>query len=563
MTNMTPLDAGPLWQNTYRKGLRADFSPTPSTLIDEFRAAVAAYGETIYLEFAGRSWSYARFGTLVENAAAGLRALGIGEGWHVALHMPNVPQYAIALFAVLRVGGVVVNLSPLDAEREIAHKLAIGEARAVISFSGLHEKIPRRPDLLLVIAGMDDLGHAPDGAPPPPDEDAGVHHFGRLLAAAPAVEEPTVEAWPTASPGDLAVLQFTGGTTGVPKAAMLTHANLTAAMAIYCAWFEAEEDEPAQHRVLTVLPLFHIYALSCILLPAMRSGQTLILKARWDTDDILDTIASSRPTAFYGVPTMFTALLASQRASDTDLSSLRICSSGGASLAPELLRAFRSRTGLNLNDGWGMTETCSAGTATPRRKPKLGSAGVPLPGIDVRIRDLENLRREVPRGEKGEICVRGPNIISGYYRNDDANADGFVDGYFRTGDIGYFDEDGYLFIVDRRKDMIISSGYNVFPRIIEEAVLEHPAVLEAIVIGVPDTYRGEMAKAFVVLRQGMPAFRLEELRAFLSDRLGRHELPGALEFRDQLLKTVIGKLARKPLVDEERAKAAASANPKP
>ena len=555
MNRMAPPEAGPLWQNAYRKGLRADFSPVPSTLLDELRAAVANHGENTYLEFAGRCWSYARFGTLVENAAAGLRALGIGQGWHVALHMPNVPQYAIALFAVLRVGGVVVNMSPLDAEREIVHKLGIGEARAVISFTGLHEKIPRRADLLIIIAGLDDFEFGGlDGRPPPPDP--GTYRFGHLLGAAPALE-----AWPNTSPGDLAVLQFTGGTTGVPKAAMLTHANLTAAMAIYCAWVEAEEEEPTRHRVLTVLPLFHIYALACILLPAMRSGQTLILKARWDTDDILDTIASSRPTAFYGVPTMFTALLASQRASDTDLSSLRICSSGGASLAPELQRAFRSRTGLSLVDGWGMTETCSAGTATPRRKPKAGAAGVPLPGIDVRIRDLEDLRRELPRGEKGEICVRGPNIISGYYQNPEANADGFVDDYFRTGDIGYFDEDGYLFIVDRRKDMIISSGYNVFPRIIEEAVLEHPAVLEAIVIGVPDPYRGEMAKAFVVLRHGMPAFTLEALRSFLSDRLGRHELPGALEFREQLVKTIVGKLARKPLVDEERAKAAASADP--
>ena len=544
MTDATHLDS-PLWQSSYRSGLRADFAPAPATIPGEFRASVEAHSENACLEYGGRSWTYAALGALVENAAANLRGLGIGPGSHVALHLPNVPHYVVAFFAIIRAGGVVVNMSPLDAEREITHKLAIGQARAVISFAGLHDKVPQRADLLLIVAAPSDFDEGTPG-----QADSGPLSFAQLLRPAPAIAAVPI------TPDDLAVLQFTGGTTGVPKAAMLTNANLTAASAIYRAWIDAEEDEPVRHRVLLVLPLFHIYALSCILLPATRSGHTLILKARWDTDDILDTIASSRPTVFYGVPTMYTALLASPRCGDADLSSLRICSSGGASLAAELLRGFSSRTGLNLVDGWGMTETCSAGTATPRRRAKAGSAGVPLPGIDMRIRDLETLRRDMPRGEKGEICLRGPNIIGSYYQNEAANAAGFVDGYFCTGDIGYFDEDGYLFIVDRRKDMIISSGYNVFPRIVEEAVLEHPAVQEAVVIGVPDTYRGEMAKVFAVLRQGKAAFTLEELRAFLSDRLGRHELPGALEFRAQLPKTAVGKLDRKPLLEEERAKAA-------
>ena len=538
----------PPWQGSYRPGLRWDFQPAPSTLNDELGAAVRAHADRVFLEHAGRILSYATFDALVERAAAGLRSLGVGRGSHVALHLPNTPHYPIAFFAVLRAGGVVVNLSPLDAERELAHKLAVAEARMVISFAGLHEKLPRHADLHIVVAQPDDHDHA---SPPAP---AGTTGFASLLMATS-----TDHSWPVPAAGDLAVLQFTGGTTGVPKAAMLTHANLTAAMAIYHAWVEAEEEPGAapEHRILTVLPLFHIYALACILLPTMRGGGTLILKARWDTDDILDTIVDARPTVFYGVPTMFTALLASPRSSDIDFSSLRICSSGGAPLPVELQQGFVRRTGLNLVEGWGMTETCSAGTATPRRRPKPGSAGVPLPGIDLRIRDLADPTREMARGEKGEICLRGANVTSGYYRNEAANAEGFTGGFLRTGDIGYLDEDGYVFLVDRRKDMIISSGYNVYPRMIEEAVLAHPAVLEVTVIGVPDAYRGESAKAFVVLHDGAPAFTLDELRVFLADRLGRHELPCALEFRDHLPRTAVGKLAKKPLVDEERAKEAA------
>lgn len=539
----------PIWQSSYPPGLHWAHQPVASTLDEQFRRAVDTHGDHVFLEFTGGTFTFAQLGDLVERAASGLRALGVGPGSHVAIHLPNVPQYVITLFAVARTGAVAVNLSPLDAEREIAHKLAIGEATVVVSFAGLHQKLPARDDLLVVLAGPSDFAPATDvaaGTAPIP--------FARLLApSAPAT-------WPAVRPAALAVLQFTGGTTGVPKAAMLTHANLTAAMSIYDTWIGGREDPgDSGHRILTVLPLFHIYALTAVMLPALRRGETLILKARWDTDDILDTIANARPTAFYGVPTMYTALLASPRAATTDFSSLRVCSSGGAPLPRELQQGFTRRSGVDLVEGWGMTETCSAGTSTPRDKLKPGSAGVPLPGIALEIRDLNDPTREMPLGEKGEVCVRGPNITCGYYKNEQANDTAFVDGFLRTGDIGYLDEEGYVFFVDRAKDLIISSGYNVYPRLIEEAVMEHPSVLEVTVIGVPDTYRGEMAKAFVVRRAGAAEFTLDELRRFLDDKLGRHELPGALEFRTQLPRSPVGKLVRKPLVDEERARVAAMA----
>ncbi len=544
---MTP----PPWQSTYPTGLRWDM-PIPSTTVDdELRAAVTAHGDRPYLEFGGHVLSFAECDRLVERAASGFRAIGVGPGCHVALHLPNVFQYPIAFFAVLRAGGVVVNLSPLDAAREIAHKLAVGEARIVVSFAGLHAGLPSdRPDLTVVIASPDDFGREP---PPLGDAGSGPVPFSALLAPAPAATE-----WPTRQPGDLAVLQFTGGTTGQPKAAMLTHANLTAALSIYHLW-NTEPDGPREHRVVTVLPLFHIYALSCILLTTLRTGYMLILKPRWDTDDILDTITRLRPTVFFGVPTMYRAMMASPRARETDFSCFSLFSSGGAQLPLELQNGFARLTGQTLYEGWGMTETCSAGTGSPRDRAKAGAAGVPLPGVLLQIRDLADPHRVLPPGEKGEVCIRGPNVVSGYYRNEAANAESFVDGFFRTGDVGTLDEEGYLFLVDRLKDMIISSGFNVYPRLIEEATLEHPAVAEVTVIGVPDAYRGEKAKAFVVLRPDASPFTLDDLRSFLADKLGRHELPGALEFRDQLPKTAVGKAWKKPLVDEERARAAAEA----
>ena len=541
------------WERSYPEGVDWNAPLAVSTLTAELDAAVERFGDVIFLEIMGFSISFRVFDAMVERVARGLRALGVKPGVHVALHLPNTPHYPIAFYAALRAGAVVTNLSPIDAEREIAHKIEAAEVGVVVSFADFSAKLPKnRPGLRIVTCTPTDLMPAP--SPALPTDPAEFVPFNALLDPARARGEP----WPVAKPEDLALLQFTGGTTGLPKAAMLTHGNLTATVSIYDSWGSTEQTrmKDGDERIIMVLPLFHIFALGTMMTRAVRHGFTLILKPRWDTEDILNTIERARPSTFSGVPTMYRAMASHPRAKTLDFSSLRYCASGGAPLPNELKDEWQKLTGIELLEGWGMTETAPAGTANIPEKTRIGSCGVPLPGIRLEIRDLDDPHKVMPAGERGEMCVKGPNVFQGYYKQPQATAEAFVDGFFRTGDIGYLDEDGFLYIVDRKKDMILSGGFNVYPRNIEEAVYEHPGVEEVIVIGIPDTYRGESAKAFITLRPGASPFTLDELRNFLADKLARYELPAALEFRDVLPKTAVGKLWKKPLVDEERAKAA-------
>jgi long-chain acyl-CoA synthetase len=541
-----------LWEKSYPSDFNWHAEIKTATLSDELTEAVARWGGKSFLEFGPVKLDFRTFDGLVERAARGFAALGVKPGVHVALHLPNTPHYPIAFYGVLRAGGVVANLSPLDAERELVHKIASADVSLVVSFVGLDQKLPPAgPGLRIMVATPEDM--APVPPPAIPTDPAERISFRVLLDPT----RPSPGPWPKANVDDLAVLQFTGGTTGLPKAAMLSHANLTASVSSYDAWGSAPSIglTAGAERVLVVLPLFHIYALNTLLLRGLRNGYTLILKARWDTDDILDTIERERPSMFSGVPTMFRAIASHPRAKQIDFSCFRFCNTGGAPLPMELRDEFEGVADRLLLEGWGMTETSPAGTVTPPQNRKLGSAGLPLPGVMMEIRDLEDPSRTLPPGEKGEICIKGKNVTKGYYKQPEETAGAFIDGYFRTGDIGYLDEDGFLFIVDRKKDMILCGGYNVYPRLIEEAIYEHPSVEEVIVIGIPDAYRGESAKAFVKLRDGAPPLGLEELRSFLADKVGKHELPTAIELRDALPKTAVGKLWKKPLVDEERAKA--------
>jgi long-chain acyl-CoA synthetase len=303
-----------------------------------------------------------------------------------------------------------------------------------------------------------------------------------------------------------------------------------------------------------------MYALSAVMLRALCEGAELLLRPRFDVATTLHDIEVKRATVFPGVPTMWIALANTPGVERRDLSSLKRASSGGAPLPVEVAERFEALTGHRLGGGWGMTETSPAGTNQPLNGAgKAESVGLPLPGIVMDIVALDDPRRRLPPGEKGEIRIKGPNVTQGYWNAPEETAAAFVDGYLLTGDIGTMDEDGYFFLLDRKKDMIVSGGFNVYPRTIEEAIYEHPAVAEVIVIGVPDAYRGEAAKAFVQLKPGAAAFTLDELRAFLSDKIGRHELPAHLEIRDALPRTAVGKLSKKELIEEERRKLRAAA----
>ena len=546
------------WEKSYPPGVRWDapieMAPLPE-LFDRFTATWAAKPA---LEYRDNRVTYAELSAAVEAVASGLMDLGAGPGKAVALYLPNTPYHPIAFFAALKCGARVVHLSPLDAERELAFKLENSGARILIAtnigFMALMAQKFRADGLVDHLIVGDDRAFGPSAIPTTPiATDAPVVRFDRVRADG-ANRLP--RQWPTVDVEDIALLQYTGGTTGKPKGAMLTHANLSAACSSYKLWGDPQSlSVPGEEKVICVLPLFHIYALTSVMLRTLAEGNELMLRVRFDVETTLNDIEVKKATVFPGVPTMWIALANTPGIDKRDFSSLRYAASGGAALPVEVAERFQKLTGQRIGGGWGMTETSPAGTAMPREwTGKAGSVGMPLPGIMMDIVALDDPRRRLKPGEKGEIRVKGPNVTKGYWNAPQETAAAFVDGYLLTGDIGYMDEDGYFYLVDRKKDMIISGGFNVYPRTIEEAIYEHPAVSEVSVIGVPDNYRGEAAKAFVQLKPGAMQFTLEELRAFLGDKLGRHEMPAQLEFRDVLPKTPVGKLSKKELIEEERRK---------
>ena len=548
------------WETSYPNGVAWDAPIEVGTLPALLDRGVATYGGKTLLEYRDRTISFSDFGRRVAAFAAGLLRLGIAKGDRVALYLPNCPAQPIALFGATRIGAIVVNLSPLDAERELAHKLGDSGARTLVTtnigpMAGVALKIKAAGYVDRVIVADDAVwGPSPATAAMPPLGD-GVLSFDAVAAATPPA------AWPEVVPDDIALLQYTGGTTGLPKGAILSHANLTAAVEIGKAWSAPQSTlKPGEGRVICVLPLFHMYAITACLTRGIDQGSEILLRLRFDVEQTLRDISEKKATTFSGVPTMWIALANYPGVEKYDFSSLKGVHSGGAPVPIEIENRIKSITGLQLGGGWGMTETAPAGANIPSHRPDLrGSIGLPLPGILMDVVALDDSRRVLPPGEIGEIRIKGPNVTRGYWNKPEETAAAFVDGYLLTGDIGYMDAEGFFYLTDRKKDMIISGGFNVYPRVIEEAIYEHPAVEEVIVIGIADRYRGQAAKAFVKLKAGAASVTLDDLRAFLADKVGRHELPAALEFRDALPKTAVGKLSKKELVAEERAKAAQEA----
>lgn len=558
-----------VWEHAYPRGIswRQDFVPRAvSTLLDD---AAKKFPKKVMFDFMGKKTTYRDIADMVDRAAKGFQELGVGPGVHVGLFLPNTPHYAIAFFGVLKAGGRVVNYSPLDAERELRHKVDDSQTQIMVTLGlnalypkiapllgttrlraivvgQLEEALPFPKNLLFPLVKRAEIANVP--------ADASHVRFKDLLA-----NDGRYTPHPVKDPvEEVAVLQYTGGTTGVAKGAMLTHANLTAAVDMYTLWTYGGENPLAkagEERTLAVLPMFHIYALTVILLTGVANGAEIILHPRFDLDAVLNDIHKKKPTGMPGVPTMYMAIANHPRIKDFDLSSLKYCASGGAPLPVDVQAKFEALTGAKLREGWGMTETSPAGTATPiEGGGKKGSCGVPLPNVIIEVVDVEDPLKLLAIGQKGEICIRGPNIMKGYWNKPEATAEAFAGGRFHTGDVGYMDEDGFVFLVDRKKDMILSGGFNVYPRNIEDAIYEHPSVSEVTVIGIPDDYRGQSAKAFVKLKPGAKPFALEELKDFLKDKVGKHEMPAALEIRDALPKTMIGKLSKKELVEEERKK---------
>jgi long-chain acyl-CoA synthetase len=539
-----------LWEKYYPKGVRWDCDIPAGTLPELIDRSAAKYGNRTIIDFRDREMSFADLAARIDVAAAAFLRAGYGKGQSVALFLGNTPDHPVNFFGATRAGARIVHLSPLDGEIALSHKLTDSGARVLVT-SNLAPLLSAALKFLdkglvdrLVVCEDDRWGATANPLLPVPQRKE-IVTFGQFIDG---VMLP--KTWPVVTPDDVAALQYTGGTTGLPKGAMLTHGNLLAGNAIFDLWGAASRAErgDAIDKVICVLPLFHIFALITVLLRQIDRGNIILLHQRFDVEAVLRDIEVKRATAFPGVPTMWIAIANTPGIEKRDFSSLQFAGSGGAPLPVEVVKILAQKIGLSLGGGWGMTETCSAGTANPKEGPdKPGSIGLPLPGIEMDIVSLEDPAKVLPIGEVGEIRIKGPNVTKGYWNRPDESAASYVDGKFLTGDIGYMDEDGYFFIVDRKKDMIISGGFNVYPQMIEQAIYQHPAVQEVIVIGIPDAYRGEAAKAFVKLRNGAGQFTLEELRTFLSGKVGKHELPAALEFRDELPRTTVGKLSRHEL----------------
>jgi long-chain acyl-CoA synthetase len=540
----------------YPQGVHWNDPIAKGTLPDLLSKAASQFATRPAIEFRDRPISYAELEAMVETSAAAFLRAGYGKGASIALFLGNSPDHPVNFFGALKAGARVVHLSALDGEIALSHKLSDSGARVLVT-SNLAALLPMALKFLakglldrLIVCEDDNWGKVGTPQAPIPDNPAIVTFKSFVADAAKPAQ------WPQVSSDDVALLQYTGGTTGLPKGAMLSHGNLTAAVSIYDVWSKSSQAKRADivERVICVLPLFHIFALTVILLRSLERGELVSLHQRFDVEAVMRDIEVKRATAFPGVPTMWIAIASLPDLESRDLSSLASCGSGGAPLPVEVAKIFERKTNMKLKSGWGMTETCSPGTGHPNEGPdKPGSIGLMLPGIELDVVSLDDNTKVLPPGEVGEIRIRGPNVTKGYWNRPQETADAFVGDRFLTGDIGYMDDDGYFYLVDRKKDMIISGGFNVYPQMIEQAIYTHPSVQEVIVIGVPDTYRGEAAKAFVKLRDGKDAFTLDELKAFLTGKLGKHEIPAALEFVDELPRTSVGKLSRHELRKQQPA----------
>ncbi|MBI1182043.1 MAG: AMP-binding protein [Alphaproteobacteria bacterium] len=528
--------------------------------------AAARWPENVHLDFFGRAYTYRRTLELVDRAAKGFRKLGVGKGVKVGLFLPNCPQQVISYFGVLKAGGTVVNYSPLYSEHELLGQIEDSQTDILVTMD-LELLYPKARHLLdesrlrtLVVSRMQwampflkgtafSLLRRRDIAPMRWND---CHVAWRDLLANDGRFEPAA----IDPAGDVAVLQYTGGTTGVPKGAMLTHANVYINGCQNRAWFPDFTD--GVETTIGALPFFHAFAMTTILVMGTMTGCRIVLHPRFDLEAVIRDVIRKRPSSLPGVPTMFTAIANHPKVDRESFASLKWAMSGGAPLPNQVRHHFEEVTGVQILEGYGLTECSPTATCGPEDGlNKEGSIGLPLPGTEIIICDKDDPHRILPPGETGEICVKGPQVMKGYWNNPAATDAAIVDGRLRTGDVGYMDEDGYTFIIDRMKDMILVGGFNVFPRYVEEAIHRHPAVKEVTVIGIPEEYHGEVPKAFVVLREGedLPA---EKLLEFLRGELGKHEMPREIEFRSELPKTVVGKLSKKELLAEETEKRAAS-----
>ena len=550
------------WEKYYPKDIRWDTPLTAFPLYKLLEDTAKKIPDNPCIDFMGKIYTYREIQELVYKAAKGLQDLGVKKGTKVGLFLPNTPYNIIFYYAILRIGGIVVNYSPLYVKREIIPQIEDSQTEYLITLDlkVLYEKAYDLPQTTclkkIIICSMANILPFAKSiafralkfgeiAKITVDES---HYLSKdIFSNKGDFQEVSI------SVKDTAVLQYTGGTTGVPKAALLTHENLytnTSQCALWCQ----EGLEFGEEKMMGILPLFHVFAMTVVMNVSIKIGALMILLPRFDIKSVFKTIHQKKPTVLPAVPTIFTALNNARSMENYDLSSLKLCISGGAPLPVEVQEKFEEKTKCKLVEGYGLSETSPIVTVNPFfTVNKTGSIGIPLPQTRVEIRDPDNQHQLLPVGQKGEVCVQGPQVMAGYWNRAEETAQAIQDGWFYTGDVGYMDEDGYFFIVDRIKDLVISGGYNIYPRQVEEAIYLHPDIAETSVIGVPHEYRGQVVKAFIVLKENVKLSE-RDILSFLKDKISQIEMPKFVEFRTELPKTLVGKIYKKKLIEEELAK---------
>ena len=533
-------------------------APRPWLLFKALEANAQRFPHRVALEFLGRSLTYRELWREVEAFAKGLQEAGLRPGDRVAIMLPNSPQFVIAFYGTLLAGGVGVNVNPMYTPRELRHQLQDAGVQALVI---LDQLLPRYQEVkaevpvrLLVRTGIQDYLPFPKNLLYPlmlrrkgqaPKALEGVPWRAFLKRGRP--EPVAVDL------DDLALLQYTGGTTGLAKGAMLTHRNLSSNALQVRAWIP--DFREGEEVVLGAIPFFHVYGMTVAMNLALLGAAKLVLLPRPEIGPIVEAIEKHRVTLFPGVPTLYVAFNNFPGIEKRDLKSVRACISGSAPLPLEVAERFEKLTGAKLVEGYGLTEASPVTHCNPLYgERRLGSVGLPLPGVDAKVVDEEG--KEVPLGEVGELIVKGPNVMKGYWNRPEETQKALKDGWLFTGDLARMDQDGYFYIVDRKKDMIIAGGYNIYPREVEEVLYGHEAVQEAAVVGVPDPYRGETVAAFIVLKEEYRGKVTEkDIEAFCRANLAAYKVPRIIQFRDSLPKSSVGKILRRELRDEFAKKA--------
>ena len=550
-----------IWNRNYLHPVKWDQQFPALALHDMFFQSAERMGRAAMADFMGRKYSYAEMAATVRRVARGLQDKGIGKGDQIGLFLPNVPQYIAAYYGALAAGATVVNFSPLYTVDELAHQVADSGTSILITVSAaallptamkvldnsslkelivgsVSEALPKAKGWAYRLFKRNEIAALPS--------DSRVSSYAELIAN---IGDYAVQ--PCMPEKDIAQLQYTGGTTGTPKGAMLSHQNITAnARQINMLDPHSRNNQPngpLDDRILGVLPFFHVFANATVLNRTVENGGEIVMLPRFEAKAALAAITRTKVTSLPGVPTMYQALLDCPDLGKTDFTSLRACISGGAPLAAELKERFETLTGAVVIEGYGLTESSGVVSCNPYEgRNKIGSIGQPVPGTNIKLVDKEDPSKPAPKGEPGELTFSGPQVMCGYWNRPDADAEVFLGTYLRTGDVATIDDDGFIHIVDRLKDMIAVGGFKVFPSQVEDILYKHPAVKEALVIGVADAYLGEIPRAFVTLQDGATEDGAA-LTVWLNPKLGKHERVQGVTVMDNLPKTMIGKLDRKAL----------------